>query len=109
MKRPSPEQREILAGEYAIGTLGGAARQRYERLRVEDATYCYPVDDWENRLAPLVEVLPARQPPASVWAGIEGRLDESGTGAAKDDRSWRLLAVVAAGLLALLALASILF
>lgn len=108
MKRPDPDQRDILAGEYAIGTLDGPARQRYERLRAEDAVYCHAVDDWENRLAPLVEALPSREPPDSVWAGIERGLEGPSDGERRG-RRWRLTVAIVAGLLALLALAAIVF
>ena len=67
MKRTTEDQRDLLAGEYVLGTMQGPARERYDRLRTDDAPYCYAVDDWEVRLAPLAEALPEARPPESVW------------------------------------------
>lgn len=108
MKRPDPEQRETLAGEYVLGTLRGPARGRYDRLRVEDATYCYAVDDWENRLAPLVEALPGEAPREAVWTAIESRLDSGGDKSGRR-RATRLTIALGVGILLLLALASLVF
>lgn len=106
MKIPDREQRQTLAGEYTLGILRGPARRRYERLRVEDATYCYPVDDWETRLAPLVEALPGEAPGGDVWSRIESRLDDAGGGPGRR-RAAGLALGLGIGLLVLLALAGL--
>ena len=64
--------RELLAAEYAVGSLQGAARRGFERRRERDARYCRAVDLWEDRFATLTEFLPDREPPpAHVWRRIE--------------------------------------
>lgn len=74
MAKPDPETRNLLAGEYVLGTLRGAARRRFERLRDRDAKYCADADEWEKRLNLLVEAMPGIQPPDSLWDGIERRI-----------------------------------
>ncbi|WP_395710620.1 sigma-70 family RNA polymerase sigma factor [Reyranella sp.] len=67
--------RELIAAEYAAGSLQGAARRGFERRRERDARYCRAVDAWEDRLALLTEFLPDNGPaPAHVWSRIEQRL-----------------------------------
>ena len=50
--------RELMAAQYAIGSLQGASRRGFERRRERDARYCHVADLWENRLALLTECLP---------------------------------------------------
>lgn len=74
MKHTTEEQRDLLAGEYVLGTMQGPARERYDRLRTDDVPYCYAVDDWEVRLAPLAEALPEVRPPESVWRNARAEI-----------------------------------
>lgn len=76
MAKPDPDDRNLLAGEYVLGVLRGAARRRFEELRESDADYCKDADEWENRLNLLAEAVPAIKPPASVWQRIERRIAE---------------------------------
>lgn len=69
-----PELRERLAAEYALGTLRGAARRRFERLVRDDPTLRQMVRDWEMRVNLLAESAPAVPPPAHLWPAIERRL-----------------------------------
>lgn len=67
--------RELVAAEYAAGSLQGAVRRGFERRRERDARYCHAVDAWEDRLALLTEFLPDKGPaPAHVWNRIEQEL-----------------------------------
>ena len=50
--------RELMAAQYAVGSLQGASRRGFERRRERDARYCHVADMWENRLALLTECLP---------------------------------------------------
>lgn len=50
--------RELMAAQYAVGSLQGASRRGFERRRERDARYCRVADMWENRLALLTECLP---------------------------------------------------
>ena len=66
--------REMLAAEYALGTLRGGARRRFERLARDDDGLRLLALQWGERLAPLIDALPARVPPRRVWDGIAARL-----------------------------------
>lgn len=66
--------RELIAAEYAVGSLHGAARRGFEHRRERDARYCVAVDRWEDRFALLTEVLPAVPVPAHVWNRIEQQI-----------------------------------
>jgi anti-sigma-K factor RskA len=74
MNYNKPKLREMLAAEYALGTLHGAARRRFERLLARDAHYRASVQEWQQRLAPLDYVVPAVPPPERVWQGIARRI-----------------------------------
>jgi RNA polymerase sigma-70 factor (ECF subfamily) len=63
--------RALVAADYAVGSLQGAARRGFERRRERDARYCRAADLWEAQLAMLTEFLPDRDPPAGVWKRIE--------------------------------------
>ncbi|HTO83114.1 MAG TPA: anti-sigma factor [Methylomirabilota bacterium] len=74
MNYRNPELRERLAAEYALGTLRGLARRRFERLLADDAELRRLVEGWELRLNTLAETAPAVAPPARLWQRIEQRL-----------------------------------
>lgn len=63
------------AAEFALGSLPGAARERFERRLSGDAALRREVADWEARLAPLAGGLKPVAPPKRVWQAIERRLD----------------------------------
>ena len=71
-----PNLRAALAGEYALGTLHGRARRRFEKLMAEDPGLAGEVARWETRLAPLGEAVRERRPPERVWEAV---LAEVGT------------------------------
>lgn len=71
--------REILAAEYALGTLRGAARRRFERwVRSDDGLKAIALQ-WSERLAPLADEIPAIVPPKRVWDAVEARLPGFGS------------------------------
>src|SRR5215813_8278244 len=74
MNYRNPELRERLAAEYALGTLRGRARRRFERLLADDADLRRLVEGWELRLNTLAETALAVTPPARLWQRIEQRL-----------------------------------
>jgi anti-sigma-K factor RskA len=72
--RNKPELQDRLAAEYALGTLRGGARLRFEAWMREDAALRRTVEAWQARLAPLAEAVPERAPPRRVWQAVERRI-----------------------------------
>jgi anti-sigma-K factor RskA len=79
MNYANPELRDRLAAEYALGTLSGPARRRFERLLSGDLDLADRVGEWELRLNLLAERAPEVAPPAHVWDAIARRTDRSRT------------------------------
>lgn len=77
MKLMDETTREMLAAAYVFGLLRGPARRRFERLRARDARYCNPATDWERRVTPLIEALPAEPLPSGLWSRIARRINET--------------------------------
>jgi len=69
-----PERLDRLAREYALGTLNGAAKRRFERLLRQAPPAARAVSDWQERFTVLAGGVPAMQPRDSVWSGLEQRL-----------------------------------
>ena len=99
------------AGEYVLGTLDAAERERFEQLLDTDPEARRLAAEWRDRLGPLDDVVPPVAPSAAVWAAIEENLPEDAAPAANDNarglrRSrnlWRGLALLAALVLAAIA------
>jgi anti-sigma-K factor RskA len=70
----NPKLRDMLASEYALGTLHGPARRRFERLLRDDADLRRTVQDWEERLMPLTQAIAPAVPSKRVWRNIETRI-----------------------------------
>lgn len=69
-----PERLQALAREFALGTMHGGARRRFERLLHESAAARQAVVDWQERFATLAAVVPPLPPREQVWQGLEQRL-----------------------------------
>src|SRR5207249_10647781 len=69
-----PERLERLAREYALGTLAGPARRRFERLLRQAPVAMRAVGAWQERLGGLTGAVLPMQPGESVWRGVEGGL-----------------------------------
>ena len=69
-----PERLERLAREYALGTLAGPARRRFERVLRNAPAAARAVGAWQERLGGLAGAVPAMQPGESVWRALEQRL-----------------------------------
>lgn len=110
MKTLSQQDRSQIAAEYVLGTLRGAARQRFERMIQEDPLLWQEVAFWERRLGALGEALPEMAPPARVWAAIEAEIgnDRAVSAVAKPTGLlqrlgfWRGFSLLASGLAAAL-------
>ena len=100
--------RQKLAAEYVLGTLRGGARRRFEGWLHQDADLRNITAEWQQRLAPMAEFAGEVKPPASVWSGIERRLNLKATTAGwkfwlNDNLAfWRGLGLVSTGLAAML-------
>jgi anti-sigma-K factor RskA len=100
-----PALQERLAAEYALGTLRGGARRRFERWMGEDAAVSRSVGDWQARLAPMAASVAPVAPRARVWKEIEARLaparrEERSRGSGRSSSLWRALGLVAGGAVA---------
>ena len=62
---------EQLAASYALGTLRGGARRRFEALARDNATLRAAALIWQSRLASVAELQPQAAPSAAVWKRIE--------------------------------------
>ncbi len=74
MKYRNEQIREALAAEYALGTLQGAARRRFERSLRDDPGLRRLVAEWQARLAPLDAAAKPIAPPQRVWRTIQQRI-----------------------------------
>lgn len=79
----NPEVFEQLAIEYAVGSLQGRARKRFEVLMDTHFYLRATVEAYESKFANLVELLPEKQPSKQVWNNIEAHIKESSAATAK--------------------------
>ena len=66
--------RELLAGEYVLGSLHGRARRRFEGLLRQDPAWQTLVNEWAQTFEPLNEHLEPITPPPAVWTRIEQQI-----------------------------------
>ena len=95
--------RDKLAAEFVLGTMSARARRRFEIHLRSNPQLRRAVAQWENRLAPLADALPAIEPPARVWQAIKVRIQIGGvvrSGFWQSLSFWRVSSF-ASGLLAL--------
>lgn len=69
-----PELLDRLAAEYALGTLHGGARRRFEAVMGEQALVAQAVTRWDGRLSPLANRLPLLAADEALWRRIEGQV-----------------------------------
>ena len=69
-----PERADRLAAAYAVGTMRGGARARFEALLPSHPALRGALRQWQERLMPLAAVIPPLAPPARVWRRIEAVL-----------------------------------
>jgi anti-sigma-K factor RskA len=108
-----PQDRDILAAEYVLGTLDARMAAEVEAALPGDAALRAAIRDWEARLAPLLALAGPEAPPADLWDRIEAALPGAAAPVPQPRRRsgrwldpWRGWAIgasaVAAGLAALL-------
>ena len=66
----NPDLLNHLASNYALGTLRGGARRRFETLAREQASIRAAALIWQTRLASMNELQPPSTPDAAVWTRI---------------------------------------
>ena len=71
----NPELLDRLAASYALGTLRGGARRRFESLARQSATVRAAALIWQERFASMTELQAVDKPSANVWKRIENLLD----------------------------------
>ena len=69
-----PDLLDRLAGAYALGTLRGGARRRFEALAREQAPLRAAALVWQTRLASMNELQPQSVPSPAVWTRIDNLL-----------------------------------
>lgn len=102
----TPEERDALASELALGLLTGAERAEALRLQLSDPAFAADVTAWERRLAPLHHDFAEHRPSLEVWAGIAAQIEPKATvasGVTRQLRVWRASALVSGALAASLA------
>jgi anti-sigma-K factor RskA len=67
----NPSLMEQLAASYALGTLRGGARRRFEELARAHAPLRAAALIWQGRLASVAEIQPQAAPSPAVWKRIE--------------------------------------
>ena len=118
---PAASDPFITAGEYALGVLEGGELASAQRAMLADRGFAEAVEWWEHRFATIAEQAGEYRPSASVWRGIEARLDAQldaqldiqGPATAADAvplrarraSNWSLAALVTGGAMAAAALA----
>ena len=70
----SPEVLDRLAAAYALGTLRGGARRRFEQLAREHVQVRAAALLWQGRWSALSEVQQPVQPDAAVWTRINNQI-----------------------------------
>jgi anti-sigma-K factor RskA len=105
MRYTNRNLRRLLAGEYVLGTLRGAARRRFERLARTDAAVRAELRFWEIRLAALTARIAPVPAPPTVWISLQRRIEAGNTvplrraaRVPKPAPRWRMAAGIAAAI-----------
>lgn len=100
----TPEDREALAAELALGLLEGEDRAQAMRLALSDPAFAAQVEAWSARFEPLYERFEERPSPA-LWPAIQRRLGSTGMYQLRRALGrWRIGALAGGALAASLAL-----
>src|SRR6187402_2109660 len=65
-----PQLADRLAASYALGTLRGGARRRFEALARQSPALRATALAWQERLAAMTELQPEERPSPNVWKRI---------------------------------------
>ena len=106
MRYESEQLQDMLAAEFVLGNLRGAARRRLITVMRHHAGLSRKVAQWEERLFPLGMRAPKVKAPPRMWRAIHARISPAPSGWFGMGGSWRRLAI---GGLAAVALATLLY
>jgi anti-sigma-K factor RskA len=95
--------RDLLAAEYALGSLEGVERREAERLLAADAAFARSVATWQQRLTPLAAHVAPVAPPGDLWRRIEASIAPATVSTAPFRRRVRFWQATTAGALAIAA------
>jgi anti-sigma-K factor RskA len=70
-----PELLDRLAAAYAVGTLRGGARRRFETLAREQAPVRAAALVWQSRVASVTELQTPTEPSSAVWTRIHNLIE----------------------------------
>ena len=79
-----PEEGEALAAEYVLGLLEGEDLQAAEARLSSEPAFAREVAAWWDRLAPLLDERPGREPRTDLWPRIEAAIGPAAATKAKD-------------------------
>ena len=68
------DDQEMLAAEYALGTLDAAERDEAQSLMASNPAFLALVQRWEKRLGELHQMIAPVEPPADLWPRILERV-----------------------------------
>lgn len=74
MNYSNPKLLDELAAQYALGTLRGGARRRFQRICQQDRSALAAARRWEDHLVDLAATIAPERPSAAVWQKIQQRL-----------------------------------
>ncbi|MGJ8528653.1 anti-sigma factor [Maritalea sp.] len=77
MSTPLNEQDRWLAAEFALGGLADELRAEAAKRYDQDIEFRQEVDEWSERLSPMLETVAPVTPPAHVWKNIADQLNLS--------------------------------
>lgn len=108
-KRTDIDDRNLLAGEYALGVLTGEDLLRARELEATDLSFRANVARWTGTFAHLLGEVAQVEPPPQLWARIAGSIGSTGArgnvvSLRRKLNFWRGSAVGMTGLAACLAL-----
>jgi anti-sigma-K factor RskA len=70
----NPDLLDRLAASYALGTLRGGARRRFEAMARQSAAVRTAALVWQERFASMTELQASEQPSPNVWKRIENTI-----------------------------------
>ncbi len=73
----TPEDPDLLAGEYVLGVLEPEAARALERRALQEPTLAAAIAAWQDRLAPLGSLLGETPAPGPLWARIARDIGET--------------------------------